>query len=62
MKIDSKGNIIVGTTAVLIMALLLVCIFVVSTINYIEHENIDSASNDNFRYIVEDYAKNLEVI
>ena len=62
MKLDSKGNIIVGTTAVLIMALLLVCIFVVSTINYIEHENIDSASNDNFRYIVEDYAKNLEVI
>ena len=62
MKIDSKGNIIVGTTAVLIMALLLVCIFVVSTINYIEHENINSASNDNFRYIVEDYSKNLEVI
>ena len=62
MKIDSKGNIIVGTTAILIAVLLLLCIFVVSTINLIEHGNIDSASNDNFKYIVEDYSKNLEII
>lgn len=62
MKIDSKGNIIVGSTAILIVVLLLLCIFVVSTINYIEHGNIDSASNDNFKYIVEDYSKNLEII
>ena len=62
MKIDSKGNIIVGATAILIAVLLLLCIFVVSTINLIEHGNIDSASNDNFKYIVEDYSKNLEII
>ena len=40
----------------------MLCIFVVSTINLIEHGNIDSASNDNFKYIVEDYSKNLEII
>ena len=62
MKIDSKGNIIVGTTAILIVVLLLLCIFVISAINYIEQGNIDSASNDIFKYIVEDYSKNLEVI
>jgi len=54
MKIDSKGNIIVGTTAILILALFLVCIFVITTINYIESENIDSESNDNFKYIIDD--------
>lgn len=62
MKIDSKGNIIVGSTAILIAVLLLMCIFVVTTLNYIEHGNIASASNDNFKYIVEDYSKNLEII
>lgn len=62
MKIDSKGNIIVGSTAILIVVLLLACIFVVATLNYIEHRNIDFASNDNFKYIVEDYSKNLEVV
>lgn len=62
MKIDSKGNIIVGSTSILIVVLLLACIFVVVTLNYIEHGNIDFASNDNFKYIVEDYSKNLEVV
>jgi hypothetical protein len=62
MKIDSKGNIIVGSTAILIAVLLLMCIFVVTTLNYIEHGNIASASNDNFKYIVEDYSKNLEIV
>lgn len=62
MKIDSKGNIIVGSTSILIVVLLLACIFVVATLNYIEHGNIDFASNDNFKYIVEDYSKNLEVV
>ena len=42
MKIDSKGNMIVGTTAILIVSLLLICIFVITSINYIENENIDS--------------------
>ena len=61
MKIDSKGNIIVGTTAILILTLFLVCIFVITTINYIESENIDSESNDNFKYIIDDYKKNIEI-
>ncbi|WP_405267306.1 hypothetical protein [Methanobrevibacter sp.] len=62
MKIDSKGNMIVGTTAILIVALLLICIFVVTSINYIQDENIDSKSNDNFKYIVDDYTQNLEIL
>lgn len=61
MKIDSKGNLIVGTTAILIVALLLICIFVVSSIYLIENKNIDFKSNDNFRYIIDDYSANLEV-
>ena len=62
MKIDSNGNIIVGTTAILIVSLLLICIFVVTSINYIQNENISSKSNDNFRYIVDDYTQNLEIL
>ena len=62
MKIDSKGNIIVGTAAILIVSLLLICIFVAASINYIQNENTDSQSNDNFRYIVEDYTQNLEML
>ena len=61
MKIDSKGNLIVGATAILIVSLLLICIFVVSSINYIQNENIDSQANDNFKYIVGDYTQNLEI-
>lgn len=62
MKIDSNGNIIVGTTAILIVSLLLICIFVVTSINYIQNENIASKSNDNFKYIVDDYTQNLEIL
>ena len=61
-KLDSKGNIIVGTTAILIVALLLICIFVVTSINYIQNSNIDSEANDNFKYIIDDYSANLEVL
>ncbi len=60
-KLDSKGNMIVGTTAILIVALLLICIFVITTINYISNENLDSQANDNFKYIVDDYTMNLEI-
>lgn len=62
MKLDSKGNIIVGTTAILIASLLLIAIFVFTSINYIENENIDSKANDNFKYIIDDYSQNLEVL
>ena len=62
MKIDSKGNIIVGTAAILIVSLLLICIFVAASINYIQNEHIDSQNNDNFKYIVDDYTQNLEVL
>lgn len=61
MKIDSKGNLIIGTTAILIVALLLICIFVISCINYIQNENIDSMQNDNFKYLIDDYTQNLEI-
>lgn len=62
MKIDSNGNLILGTTVILITTLLLIAIFVFTTINYIENENIDSQENDNFKYIVDDYTNNLEVL
>ena len=60
-KLDSKGNIIVGTTAILIVALLILCIFVVTTVNYIQNSNLDSEANDNFKYIIDDYSANMEV-
>ena len=60
-KLDSKGNIIVGTTAILIVALLLICIFVATSMNYIQNSNLDSMANDNFKYIIDDYSANLEV-
>jgi hypothetical protein len=62
MKIDSKGNLILGTTVILITTLLLIAIFVFTTLNYIENENIDSGENDNFKNIVDDYSNNLEVL
>ena len=62
MKIDSKGNLILGTTVILILTLLLICIFVFTTINFIENQNIDSYENDNFKYIVDDYSNNLEIL
>ena len=62
MKIDDKGNIIVGSLAILIVSLLLIAIFVFTSINYIDNENIDSKANDNFKYIVDDYNNNLEIL
>lgn len=61
-KLDSKGNIIVGTTAILIVALLLISIFVITTMTFIKDSNIDSEANDNFKYIIDDYSDNLEVL
>ena len=61
MKIDSRGNMIVGTTAILIASLLLICIFVATSMNYIQNQNIDSESNDIFKYIVDDYSSNVEI-
>ena len=61
-KLDSKGNIIVGTTAILIIALFLICIFVISSMYFIENENIGSQNSDTFKYIVDDYTANLEVL
>ena len=62
MKIDSNGNLILGTTVILITILLLMAIIVFTTVNYIENENIDSQENDNFKYIVDDYSANIEVL
>ncbi len=62
IKIDSKGNLIVGTTAILLVSLLLLCIFVMTSMNYIENKNIGSSSNDNFKYMIEDYTLNLEIL
>ncbi len=61
-KPDSKGNIIVGTTAILIVVLLLMCIFVMASLNYFQNQNIESQANDNFKYIIDDYSRNLEVL
>ena len=59
-KIDNKGNIITGTTVILIVSIALIVIFIVNSINYMENENINSISNDNFKYIIKDYNNNLE--
>ena len=59
-KIDNKGNIITGTTVILIVSIMLIVIFIVNSINYMENENINSISNDNFKYIIKDYNKNLQ--
>lgn len=61
-KPDSNGNIIAGTTAILIVSLILICVFVVGSLNYIQNSNINSEANDNFKYIIEDYSRNLEVL
>lgn len=62
MKMDSNGNLILGTTVILITTLLLIAVFVFTTINFIESENIDSQENDNFKYIVDDYSNNIEIL
>ena len=61
-KLDSKGNIIVGTTAILIVALILISVFVITTVTLIQDSNLDSEANDNFKYIIDDYSANLEVL
>lgn len=61
-KLDSKGNIIVGTTAILIVALLIISIFVITAMTFIKDSNIESKANDNFKYIIDDYSANLEVL
>lgn len=61
-KLDSKGNIIVGSTAILIVALILISVFVVTSLNFMQNSNIDSMANDNFKYIIDDYTRNLEVL
>ena len=62
MKIDSKGNIIVGSVAILAISMLLISIFIITSINYIESENIELKSNNNFKYIIDDYSRNLEIL
>ena len=61
MKLDDKGNIIIGTTAILIVFLLLMCVFITASLHYIKNENIESEVNDNFKYIIDDYSRNVEV-
>ena len=61
-KLDNKGNFIVGSTAILIVGLLLICIFAVTSLNIIQNSNIDSMDNDNFKYVIDDYTNNLEVL
>ena len=61
-KVDNKGNIITGTTLILVVSIILMIIFIVNTLNYMESENINSISSDNFKYIIKDYNKNLEQI
>ena len=62
MKIDSKGNIIMSSAVILVISFLLMSVFVFTSINYIENQNLDSEINDNFKYIVDDYSSNLEVL
>lgn len=60
LRIDSTGNLIVGTIAILICGIIILSIFVVTGISLMEKNSIDSISNDNFKYIMEDYNKNIE--
>ncbi|MGX8694450.1 MAG: hypothetical protein ACSW71_06045, partial [Methanobrevibacter sp.] len=62
MKIDSKGNLIVGSVAILAVTLILISIFIVTSINYIENENAELKSNDEFKHVVDDYDRNLEIL
>ena len=60
LKIGSKGNILIGTMAILIVSFIILAIFIVSSLYLVDSENIESISNDNFKYIIEDYDKNIE--
>ena len=57
LKIGSKGNILIGTMAILIVSFIILAIFIVSSLYLVDSENIESISNDNFKYIIEDYDK-----
>lgn len=59
-SIDNNGNLITGTTVILIVSLILIVIFVINSIYFIGNENVDSIESDNFKYIIDDYKKNLE--
>ena len=61
MKLDKKGNIIIGTTALLIASLLIMCIFITTSITQLQNENTEIEANDNFKYIIDDYATNIEI-
>ena len=60
VKIGSKGNILIGTMAILIVSFIILAIFIISSLYLADSENIESISNDNFKYIIEDYDKNIE--
>lgn len=60
LRIDSTGNLMVGAIAILIAGIILLVIFVATAISLMEENTIDSISNDNFRYVMEDYNKNIE--
>lgn len=51
-----------GNLAILIVSLLLIAIIVFTSVNYINSENIDSKATDNFKYIINDYNNNLELL
>lgn len=60
LRIDSTGNLIVGAIAILICSIVILSIFVVTAISLMEKNTIDSIGNDDFKYITEDYNKNIE--
>lgn len=60
LSIDSNGNLIIGSIAILITSIVLLSIFVVTAISLMDNNTIDSINNDNFKYIIEDYSKNIE--
>ena len=62
MKLNNNGNIIIGTTAILIVILLMMSIFTLTAISYMKNNNLEEIENDNFKYIIEDYTQNLEVL
>lgn len=60
LRIDSTGNLITGAIAILIVSIILLSIFIATSISLMEKSTIDSISNDNFKYIMEDYNTNIE--
>ena len=62
MKLNNNGNIIIGTSAILIVILLMISIFTFTAIAYMKNTNIEEIENDNFKHIIDDYTQNLEVL